>query len=218
MSDSSTTEVEIRPGVWLNAAPALFLAAARTLVVADVHWGYAASQRAAGRLLPDWGDGEIEQRLDTLVMRYQPERLVVLGDVVHARAAAFAAETALARLHQRLPELVLIAGNHDRGWSARTVPSLTLPGYFLHHGDRALTVPAGCIEVIGHHHPAATWSDRAGTRVKLPALVEGPRRIILPAFSPWAGGVSWTEQLQPGERLWLISPRRIFPVAAKALA
>ena len=90
----------------------------------------------------------------------------------------------------------------------RGAPSRVHGGYFFHHGDQAAPVPSGAVEVMGHHHPAATWNDGAGGRFKLPALVAGARRWILPAFSPWAAGAPWSPA--PGETLWAISPRRIF--------
>jgi metallophosphoesterase superfamily enzyme len=42
--------------------------------------------------------------------------------------------------------------------------------------------------------------------------VHGPRRIILPAFSPWAAGTPWNRELAAEERLWAIAPHRVFAV------
>jgi metallophosphoesterase superfamily enzyme len=42
--------------------------------------------------------------------------------------------------------------------------------------------------------------------------VAGERRLILPAFSPWAAGTPWNERLRPDEMLWAIAPARIFPL------
>jgi len=84
--------------------------------------------------------------------------------------------------------------------------------FFFHHGDCALPVPPGCVEVIGHHHPALSWSDGAGTRLKIPALIASRRRLILPAFSPWAAGTPWNDRLEAEETLWAVAPSRIFAV------
>jgi metallophosphoesterase superfamily enzyme len=64
---SSIARTEVCPGVWLDARLALWLAAERLLIIADLHWGYAASHRARGNLLPWWGDDDIEQRLRALL-------------------------------------------------------------------------------------------------------------------------------------------------------
>lgn len=206
-------DVEVRPGLRLDSGPAVFLENCGALVVADLHWGYAASQREAGRLVPRWGDEIVDARLRALLEFHRPRALVLVGDIVHRGTCGEAAVAALAGLAGRT-RLVVVAGNHDRRWKFPTVATHAEDGWFFHHGHEAHAVPPGCVEVVGHHHPAVSWSDGAGTRVKTPALVEGPRRLILPAFSPWAAGTPWNHRLEAGERLWLISARRIFPFPA----
>jgi hypothetical protein len=63
----------------------------RWLAVADLHFGYELSQRAAGRLIPLWGMTSIEERLSELLDDYQPRRLLIVGDLVHNQASAAAA-------------------------------------------------------------------------------------------------------------------------------
>src|SRR5215218_8471646 len=92
---------EIQPGIWLDSRLAVWLAAERVLVVADLHWGYAASHRARGNLLPWWGDEEIEQRLDLLIRDYEPAEMLWLGDVVHAAEGSARAERFLRRTSVR---------------------------------------------------------------------------------------------------------------------
>ena len=206
---------QVQPGLWLDSRLALWFAEQRVLVVADLHWGYAASHRARGNLLPLWGDDEIESRLRTLIADYQPAEMIWLGDVVHAAEGAARAEAFVAS--SPVP-ITLLAGNHDRRWRQARERSVTRGAFFCHHGDVAQAVPAGCREVIGHHHPAVSWSDQAGTRLKLPAFVANPRRLILPAFSPWAAGTPWRDQREADDALWAIAPNRIFPLGRKAAA
>lgn len=200
-------QAEVRPGAWLDSRLALWLADLGVLVVSDLHWGYAASHRARGNLLPAWGDDEIEGRLRTLLADHRPREMIWLGDVVHAAEGAARAEDFIRT--SPVP-IVSIAGNHDRRWRHRGAPCCSRGNYFFHHGDQPATVPTGQIEIIGHHHPAAGWNDGAGSRLKLPALVVGARRWVLPAFSPWAGGAPWTTPPGTVETIWAISPRRIF--------
>jgi metallophosphoesterase superfamily enzyme len=205
-------EVEIRPGWNLSSERSLYFAAERTLVVADIHWGYADSHRRIGNLLPMWGNEELARRLNRLIEHYRPARMIWLGDSLHTRAAAPLAEQFLATLPPAL-ETIVLEGNHDRGWPRANGYEYRLGEYRLHHGDRALASEPGTIEVIGHLHPAMSWSDGAGLRLKVPALVEGPGRVILPSFSDWAAGVSWNGRLEEGEQLWLISSRKIWAAA-----
>lgn len=176
--------------------------------MADLHWGYAVSHRARGNLLPIWGDEEIAARLRSLLADYQPAEMLWLGDSLHALAGRAAAEVFLT--DPLLPPTSVLAGNHDVRWSHAREASLQREGFFFHHGNADLVVPPDCVEIVGHHHPAATWDDGAGGRLKLPALVEGPRRLILPAFSPWAAGTPWNALRRPDETLWAIASQRIF--------
>ncbi len=203
----TSVRTEVRPGVWLDSRLALWIAGARSLVVADLHWGYAASHRARGNLLPLWGDDEIEARLRALIAEYDPVEMLWLGDVVHAAEGAARAE----RFIRESPiPITLLAGNHDRRWRAAGAATLRRGEFFFHHGDRSPAIPSGSVEVIGHHHPAVSWGDQAGSRLKLPALIACADRMILPAFSPWAAGTPWNDHLGAQDTLWVIAPNRIF--------
>jgi metallophosphoesterase superfamily enzyme len=215
-----TPRAELSSGVWIDARRAVYLENLGTLVLADLHWGYAVSHRAAGNLLPVWGDDEIARRLLGLLADYEPREMVWLGDSLHTLAGQEAAESFL-RTKTLGIAVTIVSGNHDKRWLATSQADGTRHeikqnavrgNFFFHHGDCTLPVPAGSIEVIGHHHPALSWSDGAGTRVKIPALISSPRRIILPAFSPWAAGTPWNDRLEAQETLWAVAPSRIFAV------
>lgn len=199
--------MEVTSGVWIDSRLALWLAPERILVVADLHWGYAASHRARGNLLPQWGDDEVEASLRSLIADYAPREMIWLGDIVHA---AEGSEPAERFLREAKIAITVLAGNHDRRWAGAGTTSATRGRYFFHHGDVMRAVPSDSIEIVGHHHPAFAWSDGAGGRVKVPALAITSRRMVLPAFSPWASGTEWVPE--PDATLWVIAPRRIFPV------
>ena len=208
-SASALVSAEILPGLHLDSRRALWLSGPRLLVVADLHWGYAVSHRARGNLLPLWGDHEIAAALHALIADYRPASVLWLGDSLHALAGRAPAEAFIAA--SPVP-ITLIAGNHDARWRAPTQPSLHLGAHFFHHGDHAPTVPADALEIVGHYHPSFLWWDGAGSRLKIPALVAGPRRLILPAFSPWAAGTPWNARLLPDETLWAVAPKRVFRI------
>lgn len=214
------------PDIWLDGRRALWLGRARLLVVADLHWGYAASHRLTGNLLPAWGDEELAGRLGELISTYQPAEVIWLGDSLHTLAGREPAENFL---RNAAVSTTIVSGNHDRRWrrdvgqgrapqvSSELPASLMRAGFFFHHGHLTLPTPVGCVEVTGHHHPALSWNDGAGGRWKLPALVVSARRLILPAFSPWAAGSPWNQMLGEDETLFAISPKRIFAVSRELL-
>ena len=214
-SPTELAQIEIEPGTWLSAARSLYLATEKTLVVADIHWGYAQSHRRVGNLLPIWGNREIAQRLHRLIEHYEPRRLIWLGDSLHAPAAASIAEDFLREI--AFLEVIIIRGNHDRAWPRADHVEYRLGPWLFHHGDRVREVEEGVIEVIGHIHPAISWSDGAGLRLKVPVLVQGRRRLILPSFSDWSSGAVWNDRLEADEKMWLISSRKIWPVTREQL-
>ena len=105
--------VLVSDDVLLDSRLALYHRRERWLAVADLHFGYELSQRAAGALFPMWGMDTIETRLRALLADYRPERLVIVGDFVHDRTARQPAVALLGRLREET-EVVLLAGNHDR--------------------------------------------------------------------------------------------------------
>ena len=83
MSSREAGQTEISKGVFLDGRLALFHKRQRWLAVADLHFGFELSQRAAGNLFPLWGMQTIETRLNALIRDYKPRHLILLGDLVH---------------------------------------------------------------------------------------------------------------------------------------
>lgn len=197
----------VAPGVLLDGRLALFHKRQRWLAVADLHFGYELSQRAAGRLVPMWGMSTVEERLRALIDDYKPRHLVIVGDVVHDRAATDEARELMLRLGE-LCKLIVLAGNHDRRSAVLLglQDSWSSAGFYFHHGHCQAEVGAAT-QIIGHHHPTGSVHDGAGLRLKLPAFVQQGNCWILPAFSPWAAGAPW--QAGAESQLWLCTPQRI---------
>src|SRR5258706_9161580 len=97
---------------------ALFWPRTRTLVVADLHWGKAATFRAAGIPIPAGTTTSDLARLNAILDRTGARRILILGDLFHA-APGRAAPTTLAMLrrwrasHANV-DMLLVRGNHDR--------------------------------------------------------------------------------------------------------
>src|SRR5580698_7692902 len=100
----------------LDAEGALWWAAERTLVFADLHFEKGSSFARRGQMLPPYDTRATLKRIEALVSRYAPARVVALGDSFHDRDAADrldADERAMLRALGSRADWIWIAGNHD---------------------------------------------------------------------------------------------------------
>jgi putative SbcD/Mre11-related phosphoesterase len=192
--------VELAPGKYAHASGALWLAESRTALVADVHLGYGWALRRRGQLGPVI-DGGVRERLEAVVEELKPERLIFLGDLVHAPRPApperEMVEATLKGLQERA-ELTLVTGNHDRGFGddygelgLRLLPLWESDELVAVHGDGDIPETAKLM-AIGHYHPALGIRDHAGVKQKAPLFLASARLFVLPAFSPFAAGIDVT--------------------------
>ena len=215
MCARSLRQVLVYKNVLLDGRLALFHQRQRWLAVADLHFGYELSHRAAGNLFPLWGMRNIQARLDELLRDYKPKALILLGDLVHDRAGAKDLSLLIKHL-ERTCDVVLISGNHDRPLKQagsnghRFVDFWRCKDFYFHHGDCETEVE-DCIQIIGHRHPTGAIRDGAGLRLKLPAFIQEKNCWIMPAFSPWAAGAGCFDEDDAG-KVWLCSPDRILPL------
>ena len=207
MTSRNGARIEVADGVLLDGRLALFHQKQRWLALADLHFGFELSQRAAGNLFPLWGMQTIQTRVQELVNDYEPTNLILVGDLIHDRTAAEAFSAWVNEL-SALTSVVLISGNHDRHLSkwANVRSSWRVDGFVFHHGHCEMD-PGTDIQIIGHHHPAQVMRDGAGLRLKLPAFVQQGHCWIMPAFSPWAAGTIWPADDQT--KVWVCSPNRV---------
>ncbi len=193
----------------------LWWPARRTVLVADVHLGKDQVFRRAGVAIPGAVlDGELAA-LDGLLEATGAERLVVLGDWVHAAPGdedAWPHAVARWRARHAALDLVLVAGNHDRGllpwldrWRMTNWPDGTmLDGLELTH-EAPLDVPPPGLS--GHVHPVVRLGGR-GDRLRLPAFARKDEHLILPAFGRFTGGGEGLER--SGWSFYPVSPDRVF--------
>ena len=198
---------------------ALFWPAACALVVADVHWGKAAAFRAAGIPIPGGATRQDLERLDRAVVRTGARRLVVLGDLFHAKAGRVASRT-LADLRRwrearETLEIQLVRGNHDR--HAGDPPAelrincvdapAFLPPFVLRHQPAA---SEHGYTLAGHVHPGIVLAGAGLFRERLPCFVVGESVTVLPAFGSFTGLGMITPE--PGERIFVVAEGEVLPV------
>ena len=179
--------------VLLRASGALWLAAERVLVVADLHLEKGSAYAARGQMLPPYDTRETLGRLAAEAAQLRPATILLLGDTFHdggAEARFSAEDVRTLTTIATVAELVWVVGNHDadgpRALPGRSAGAWSVAGLSLVHEPTA-TPRFG--EVAGHLHPAARIKGRVGS-VRRRCFITDGERLILPAFGAFAGGLN----------------------------
>ncbi len=171
---------------------ALFWCERAALIVADLHLEKASAFAARGQMLPPYDSLATLAALDSALARSGARELWCLGDSLHDAAATDRMTSdvldRLARLTARV-DWVWITGNHDPHPSPRLGGTICeeadVAGIILRH--EALPGEARP-ELSGHFHPKWRMSLR-GRLVSRRCFVLGERKLILPSFGAFTGGL-----------------------------
>ncbi len=212
--------IELLPG------RAAMLPESRTLLVADLHLGKAATFRRSGLPVPEGSSRADLARLAAMVATRAARRLVILGDLFHAaRGCTPAVFAEFARFRRSLAgvRVLLVSGNHDRGVvlpadlgiDERVERLHEPPWLLLHDPADAPEQPDGPTTVIaGHLHPRLAIRSPSGDRLCERCFVADRGRLVLPAFGSFTGSavVGW----EPGMRLWAAGEEAVVEVTRLA--
>ena len=163
------------------------------VVVADLHFEKASAFARRGQLLPPYDTRSTLDLLEDLIHRVDPRRVISLGDGFHDlhgahRLAAGERRRLNALVSSR--EWIWVLGNHDPeppasvGGTAEV--AVEIGGVRFRHVP--LDDPLDG-EVAGHLHPVARL-HRRGRSVRRACFVGDRRRIVLPAFGAFTGGLN----------------------------
>lgn len=176
----------------LEAAGALWWPSEKTLVFADLHFEKGSFFAAGGQMLPPYDTRATLGRVENLVQRRAPTRVIALGDSFHdPRAAERLDEDERKRLAQLREDLewIWIAGNHDPlppFWlGGRVAEEVAVGGLVFRHEPKEMNARG---EIAGHLHPCATVTRR-GRSLRRRCFVSDGKRLVMPAFGAYAGGL-----------------------------
>lgn len=205
----------------LDPSGALYWPRERTLVAADLHFEKGSFYALSGQFLPPYDTRTTLKRLATLMARFQPKRVIALGDSFHDRLATerlddFERE-ALVAMADRV-EWIWIAGNHDPSppaWCGRALEEIALGGLIFRHEPSVFRARG---EIAGHLHPCKSVTRR-GRTLRRRCFVSDGSRMVLPAFGAYAGGLDVRDvavrSLFEDEFLaYLLGTQRVYAVAA----
>ena len=201
----------------LDPAGVLVWPAQRTLIVADLHLEKGSAAARRGQLVPPWDSRVTLDRLALLLRRLKPRCVVALGDSFHddggpQRLAPD--DAARLRTMTDAVDFIWVRGNHDKsppqGLGGRAVTEWRSAALvFRHEAQRGETG-----EVSGHFHPKARVATRAGEVVR-PCFVADARKIMLPAFGAYTGGLdvrspAIATHFPRGGRVFMLGQTRLF--------
>jgi DNA ligase-associated metallophosphoesterase len=193
--------------------------AASTLLIADPHFGKAATFRAAGIFVPEGTTAATLARLDVLLRATRARRIVFLGDFLHAREGRHPATLDAIdewRTGHASIDMLLVRGNHDRR-AGDPPESLQIecadgpvregPFALAHHPARV----DGAYVLAGHVHPGARLHGAGRERARLPCFWFGSECAVLPAFGEFTG----LADVEPsaGDRLWVTSGDEVIAIS-----
>lgn len=166
---------------------ALFLPGEAVLCVSDLHLGKSDRiARRSGVMLPPYEVQETLEKLETDIAATTPHTVICLGDSFDDLHAA---QTLHDDMRLRLVGMqagrkwVWIEGNHDPGpvdLGGVHLAQIIIAGLTFRH-----IATDAAAEVSGHYHPKHRVAGRSR-----PAFIHDTRRMILPAYGAYTGGLS----------------------------
>lgn len=205
---------------------ALYWPEHRLLIVSDLHLEQGAASAARGSMLPPYDTAKTLTRLEAVLDRYKPARVISLGDSFHTVDVANGLDPQIADRIVALQEdreWYWVTGNHDPDLPAsikgRVCPSVTLGRLRFRH--EPIEGPSSR-EIAGHLHPAARLSRR-GTSVRRKCFVTDGGRLIMPAFGAYTGGLNvLSAPFKPmfGSRdilVWMLGRDAVYPISKRQL-
>jgi uncharacterized protein len=237
MLDRSPDRFDLRDGVTqpimvagksfvADLSGALYWPGQRTLLVADLHFEKGSAAARRGQMLPPYDTRETLTRLAAVLDRFEPDCVICLGDSLHDRGAVdrIAIEDLdVLRILQEDRTWIWLTGNHDPVPDPRlggqSATELEREGITLRHEPRPGRISH---EIAAHLHPAAKVS-MYGHTIRRPCFVSNGRRLVLPAFGAFTGGLNVLDAAftplfgDDGLAVTVLGHEGVYPVATRLL-
>jgi uncharacterized protein len=216
--------------LFADSTGAIYWPAEQALLVADLQLAKASTHPTAGASLPAYDTRETLIRLAESIDRYQPRCVIALGDSLHdASAADRIAPDDLERLsilHEDR-QWIWVSGKHNHKhnqksaarFGGRAADEIKLGGITLRHRPATGSITP---EIAGSMHPAARLS-LYGTAIRRPCFVGNGRRLIMPAFGAFTGGLNVLDDAflplfgNGGLAVWMLGQEGLYAVATRLL-
>lgn len=188
----ATKDIFIQEEIFtLTNQRALYWEKEKALIFSDLHIGKTAHFRKNGIALSNHVMKNDLERLSILIENFQPEKFIIVGDLLHAGNNSDVDE--FCAWQNQYPDIkfCLVEGNHDR--ISKTLEkklcldsrsaSLEIDDIaFVHDYDRSNSN----FQITGHIHPGFVINSPV-KRIKLPCFAQTSKQLLLPAFSEFTG-------------------------------
>ncbi len=202
---------------------ALYWPSQSTLLVADLHVQNAPAEHGAP--MPS-ATRRTLTRLAEVMDRYEPARVIALGDGAHTDAPArmSAEDLEVLRILQEDREWVWVTRHHDAESApqigGRACREIEISGIALRPEPAASWTTH---EIGAHMRPAARLS-MYGYSIRRACFVGNGRRLVMPAFGAPTGGLNVLDPAfhalfgSGGMAVWMLGEEGLYPVAPRLLA
>lgn len=211
----ATKNITIQNEVFtLTNQRALFWKREKALILSDLHIGKTAHFRKNGIALANHVMKSDLERLSVLIAYFQPEKFIVVGDLLHAGNNSDVEE--FCEWRNQYPELkfYLVEGNHDRiskdleeklclDFKAEILELADI--IFIHDFDTSNPK----FQITGHIHPGFVINSTV-KNIRLPCFVQTANQLLLPAYSEFTG--LDTKNLPKGGRFYIFTDAEIYQI------
>lgn len=188
----ATKKISIQNEIFiLTNQRAAFREQGKALILSDLHIGKTAHFRKNGIALSSHIMKSDLERLSALIKYFQPDKFIVVGDLLHAGDNSDVDEFCTWKSQYPDLQFYLVEGNHDR-ISASLEKKLCLDfkadlleidGFtFIHDFE---PIKSG-FQITGHIHPGIVLHS-AIKSIRLPCFALSDNQLLLPAFSEFTG-------------------------------
>lgn len=205
----------------LDCSGAAWWPVEKTLVLADLHFEKGSAYARSGQFLPPYDTRATIRRIEHLMRKFHPERVIALGDSFHDDAAADRLDEEECAKLSALTRACLwlwVEGNHDPdppAWLGGSVTHETAIGGFMF---RHIPWQEPCLgEISGHLHPAVRISRR-GMSLWRRCFVADRGRLIMPSFGAYTGGLDVRDEavttlFDDGFAVYALGSENVYAVA-----
>jgi DNA ligase-associated metallophosphoesterase len=177
----------------LHPCKFLFWKTKSTLILSDIHLGKAAHFRKHGVSLPANSGTKDLVLLHRLLSDFQPNRLLILGDLFHSEHNDD--WEYFGKLRRTFPfiRFELVPGNHDlleahhyTQHGITVLPAIVKEEEFV-FSHEPIPVEDPFINICGHVHPGHYMEGKGKNGLRLPCFYFHKQTLLLPAFGKLTG-------------------------------